>query len=111
VQPVAPGGTVPEYPEVETTRPVLEASASGEEIDRVRPVHVATLKTIAPPPSALDGRRFGAIDLRGKHLLLRTDDGELVLHVHQMTAARISVLVTWARRPRFRSTSKAAEAP
>ncbi|MFQ5426640.1 MAG: DNA-formamidopyrimidine glycosylase family protein, partial [Gaiellales bacterium] len=91
---------MPEYPEVETVRRQLEASLEGGVIGRVGPVHVATLRTIEPPVSALAGRTFGAIDRRGKHLLLPTADGELVLHIHQMTAGRISVLEAAARRPR-----------
>ncbi len=56
---------------------------------RPGPAHIATLKTFDPPLAALEGRRFSGAERRGKRLLFPTDDGELVLLVHLMTAGRL----------------------
>src|SRR5439155_14109767 len=56
------------------------------------PAHVATLKTFDPPLSALEGRRLTGAERRAKRLLFPTDDGELVLLVHLMTAGRLRFL-------------------
>ena len=61
-------------------------------IERAGPAHIATLKTFEPPLSALDGRRLAGASRRGKRLLFPTDDGELVLLVHLMTAGRLRYL-------------------
>ena len=61
---------------------------------------MATLKTFDPPLSALEGRRFAGARRRGKHLLFPTDDGELVLHVHLMSAGRIRFLEPGAKGPK-----------
>ena len=50
---------------------------------------MATLKTFHPPLAALEGRRLAGARRRGKHLLFPSEDGELVLHVHLMSAGRI----------------------
>lgn len=64
------------------------------------PAHVATLKTFDPPLAALEGRRLAGARRRGKHLLFPTDDGDLVLHVHLMSAGRIRFLEPGARAPK-----------
>lgn len=69
-------------------------------VAKAGPAHVATLKTFDPPLSALEGRRFAGARRRGKHLLFPTDDGELVLHVHLMSAGRIRFLEPAAKGPK-----------
>jgi formamidopyrimidine-DNA glycosylase len=83
---------VPELPEVEALRRALDDPVRAFPIEKAGPAHVATLKTFDPPLAALDGRRFDGAERRGKRLLFRTDDGELVLLVHQMSAGRIRYL-------------------
>jgi formamidopyrimidine-DNA glycosylase len=80
---------MPEIPEVEAWRRALNDPVSAFPITSAGPAHVATLKTFEPPLSALQGRRFGGAERRGKRLLFPTDDGELVLLVHLMTAGRL----------------------
>ena len=80
---------MPEIPEVEAWRRALNDSVSAFPITRAGPAHVATLKTFDPPLSALEGRRFAGAERRAKRLLFPTDDGELVLLVHLMTAGRL----------------------
>ena len=69
-------------------------------VEKAGPAHVATLKTFDPPLAALEGRRLAGARRRGKHLLFPTDDGELVLHVHLMSAGRIRYLEPGAKGPK-----------
>jgi formamidopyrimidine-DNA glycosylase len=69
-------------------------------IEKAGPAHVATLKTFDPPLAALEGRRLAGARRRGKHLLFPTGDGELVLHVHLMSAGRIRYLEASAKQPK-----------
>ena len=61
-------------------------------IVRAGPAHVATLKTFDPPLATLEGRRLAGARRRAKRLLFPTEDGELVLLVHLMTAGRLRYL-------------------
>jgi formamidopyrimidine-DNA glycosylase len=83
---------VPEYPEMEAWRRELNDSVSAFPIARAGPAHIATLKTYDPPIQALEGKRFSGVERRAKRLLFPTDDGELVLLVHLMTAGRLRYL-------------------
>ncbi len=91
---------MPELPEVEAWVRELDPLVSFSPIDRAGPAHVATLKTIDPPLSALEGRRLAGARRRGKHLLFPTEDGELVLRVHLMTAGRLRFLQPGAKGPK-----------
>src|SRR5438874_12995871 len=74
---------------MEAWRRALNDPVSAFPIVKAGPAHVATLKTFDPPLSALQGRRLRGAERRGKRLLFPTDDGELVLLVHLMTAGRL----------------------
>ncbi|MGB2954200.1 MAG: DNA-formamidopyrimidine glycosylase family protein, partial [Gaiellaceae bacterium] len=91
---------MPELPEVEALRAALDDPVRAFPVEKAGPAHVATLKTIDPPLSALDGRRFAGARRRGKRLLLPTDDGELVLLVHQMSAGRLRYLRAGEKGPK-----------
>jgi formamidopyrimidine-DNA glycosylase len=80
---------MPEFPEMEAWRQALDEPVRAFPVAKAGPAHVATLKTYDPPLSALEGRRFEGVDRRGKRLLFPTDDGDLVLLVHLMTAGRL----------------------
>ena len=90
---------MPELPEVEAWVRELDPHVSRAPVDTARPGHVATLKTFDPPPSALEGRSFAGARRRGKNLLFPTDDGELVLRVHLMSAGRLRYLPPGKKRP------------
>ena len=77
---------------MEAWRRALEPQVTAGTIVKAGPAHIATLKTFDPPLKALEGRRFDALDREGKRLLFRTDDGELVLLIHLMTAGRLKWL-------------------
>jgi formamidopyrimidine-DNA glycosylase len=80
---------VPELPEVEAWVRALDGPVAAAPVERAGPGHVATVKTIDPPLRELEGRRFAGARRRGKNLLFPTDDGELVLRVHLMSAGRL----------------------
>ena len=83
---------MPEIPEMEAWRRALDDPVSAFPALPRGPAHVATLKTFDPPLGALEGRRFSGVARRGKRLLFPTDDGELVVLVHLMTAGRLRFL-------------------
>jgi formamidopyrimidine-DNA glycosylase len=80
---------MPEYPEMEAWRRQLDGPVRAFPIATAGPAHIATLKTYDPPLAALEGRRFEGVERRGKRLLFPTEDRELVLLVHLMTAGRL----------------------
>jgi formamidopyrimidine-DNA glycosylase len=92
---------MPEYPEVEAYRRVLDPAVSRASVAKAGPAHVATLKTFEPPLAALEGRRLAGADRRGKHLLFPTAEGDLVLHVHLMSAGRIRFLEPGTKAPKM----------
>jgi formamidopyrimidine-DNA glycosylase len=83
---------VPELPEMEAWRRALDGQVSAAPIERAGPAHVATLKTFDPPLRSLDGEALSGAERRGKRLLFPTEDGELVLMVHLMSAGRLKYL-------------------
>jgi formamidopyrimidine-DNA glycosylase len=91
---------MPELPEVEAWVRELDPLVSAQPIERAGPAHVATLKTIDPPLSALEGRRLEGAERRAKNLLFPTEDGELVLRIHLMSAGRIRFLAPGAKGPK-----------
>jgi formamidopyrimidine-DNA glycosylase len=91
---------VPELPEIEAWRRALDRAVSAFPIERAGPAHIATLKTFDPPLTALEGRRLAGAERRGKRLLFPTEDGELVLLVHLMTAGRLRFLSAGEKGPK-----------
>jgi len=91
---------MPELPEIEAWRRALDEPVSAFPIERAGPAHVATLKTIQPPLSTLEGRRLAGARRRAKRLLFPTDDGELVLMVHLMSAGRLRYLRAGEKGPK-----------
>jgi formamidopyrimidine-DNA glycosylase len=80
---------MPELPEVEAWRRELDPEVKRVPIEKAGPAHIATLKTFDPPLSALDGEGLQGARRRGKRFLFPTDDDELVLMVHLMSAGRL----------------------
>jgi formamidopyrimidine-DNA glycosylase len=77
---------------MEAWRRALDGPVSAFPIEKAGPAHIATLKTVDPPLSTLEGRRLAGAERRAKRLLFPTEDGELVLLVHLMTAGRLRYL-------------------
>src|SRR3954453_637709 len=85
---------------MEAWRRALDEPVRAFPIQQAGPAHIATLKTFEPPLSALDGRRLVGAERRAKRLLFPTDDGELVLLVHLMSAGRLRYLRPGDRGPK-----------
>jgi formamidopyrimidine-DNA glycosylase len=83
---------MPELPEIEAWRRALDDPVSAFPIVKAGPAHVATLKTFDPPLSTLEGRRLAGAERRAKRLLFPTEDGELVVLLHLMSAGRLRYL-------------------
>jgi formamidopyrimidine-DNA glycosylase len=90
---------------MEAWRRALDEPVSAFPIVKAGPAHIATLKTFDPPLSTLEGRRLAGAERRAKRLLFPTEDGELVLLVHLMSAGRIRYLragEAGPKKPAFR---------
>src|SRR5438552_8528354 len=98
----APSGKklLPELPEMEAWRRALDEPVRAFPVELAGPAHIATLKTFDPPLSALDGKRLAGAERRGKRLLFPTEDGELVLLAHLMTAGRLRYLAPGEKGPK-----------
>ena len=86
---------------MEALRRALDEPVRADAIQRAGPAHVATLKTFEPPLSSLAGRRLAAARRRGKRLLFPTEDRELVLMVHLMSAGRLRYLTPGEAGPKL----------
>ena len=91
---------MPELPEMEAWRRALDGPVSAFPIEKAGPAHIATLKTFDPPLAELEGRRLRGAERRAKRLLFPTEDGELVLLVHLMTAGRLRYLRAGEKGPK-----------
>src|SRR5205823_3848376 len=91
---------MPELPEMEAWRRALNDPVSAFPIEQAGPAHIATLKTFDPPLSAIEGRRLAGAERRAKRLLFPTEDGELVLLVHLMSAGRLRYLRAGDKEPK-----------
>src|SRR5213596_2752743 len=91
---------MPELPEMEAWRRALDDPVRAFPIERAGPAHVATLKTFDPPLSALEGRRLVGARRRAKRLLFPTEDGDLVILVHLMTAGRLRFIRPGEKGPK-----------
>jgi formamidopyrimidine-DNA glycosylase len=91
---------MPELPEMEAWRRQLDEPVSASAVAKAGPAHIATLKTFDPPLDALEGRRFRGAERCGKRLLFPTEDGELVLLVHLMTAGRLRIVQPGGAAPK-----------
>jgi formamidopyrimidine-DNA glycosylase len=91
---------MPELPEVEAWRRALNDPVSAFPIEKAGPAHVATLKTFDPPLRELEGRQLAGAQRRAKRLLFPTEDGELALLVHLMSAGRLRYLQAGEKGPK-----------
>jgi formamidopyrimidine-DNA glycosylase len=91
---------MPELPEVEAWRRQLDENVKRFPIEKAGPAHIATLKTFDPPLSVLEGEGFQGARRRAKRFLFPTDDDELVLMVHLMSAGRLRYLRPGEKGPK-----------
>jgi formamidopyrimidine-DNA glycosylase len=81
---------MPELPEVEITARLIGAAVAGAQVESTLAPGVNALKTFDPPLDALDGTRLSGVGRRGKHLVVESDAG-LVLLIHLMSAGRFQL--------------------
>lgn len=81
---------MPELPEVEITARRLDEALRGTEILSALAPGVKAMRTFDPPLSALEGQKVERVGRRGKHLLVETSGG-LVLLIHLMSAGRLQL--------------------
>jgi len=91
---------MPELPEVEAWVRELDPLVSRAPVASAGPAHIATLKTFDPPIAELEGRRFAGAERRGKNLLFPTEERDLVLRVHLMSAGRLRYLPPGGKGPK-----------
>ncbi len=74
---------MPELPEVETIRRVLETKLVGRRIEHIRVSHEKPLRpqTARVLQTHARSQRFRAVERRAKYLLLRLDAGALLVHL------------------------------
>lgn len=85
---------------MEAARRTLDPLVARAPVAKAGPAHVATLKTFDPPLASLEGRSLAGARRRGKHLLFPAEGGDLVLHVHLMSAGRVRFLEPGAKGPK-----------
>jgi len=81
---------MPELPEVEIVARLIGTAVAGARVESALAPGVNALKTFDPPLHALDGSRLVGLRRRGKHLLIESDAG-LVLLIHLMSAGRLQL--------------------
>lgn len=91
---------MPELPELEVIREVLERQVVGARVKRLEVVRPLVLRCLAAgdPAELLSGRRVEAVSRRGKFLLLRLE-GELELAINPMLVGRLQLAAAGERRP------------
>jgi formamidopyrimidine-DNA glycosylase len=101
---------MPELPEVETVRRGLEPALAGALLSMVE-ARRPDLRFPLPPRFAarLTGRRVGALERRGKYLLLGLDGGETLLIHLGMTGRFVVENGEVARRPGLHALAAAAD--
>lgn len=78
---------MPELPDLETLKEVLQRRILGREIVNARALRPGILKSITPPLDSLKGKAFVSVARRGKYLILSLEP-KLHLVVHLMLAGR-----------------------
>ena len=79
---------MPELPDVELYLQALRPRVQDRRLDRVRLGNPFVVRTIDPPPGALDGRTVIAARRLGKRIVFEFE-GELFLIIHLMIAGRL----------------------
>ena len=81
---------MPEMPEIQALAERVGEAVAGSTFERFDLLQFSSLKTVAPRPSELVGRRVGAVARRGKYLILELEGGDRIL-VHLSQGGRLDV--------------------
>jgi formamidopyrimidine-DNA glycosylase len=74
---------MPELPEVQALSERIGAQLAGARLVRAQPLAFSALKTVLPPPEALEGKRLDQVGRRGKFLVLSFEELTLLIHLSQ----------------------------
>jgi len=74
---------MPELPEIQALAERIGSALLGARIAGAEPLSFAGLKTVAPPPSDLAGKRLEEVGRRGKFLLLHAEGLSVAIHLSQ----------------------------
>jgi formamidopyrimidine-DNA glycosylase len=89
---------MPELPDVTVYVEALEQRIVGQTLNRVRLASPFLLRTVDPPPSALEGKKVIGITRVGKRIVIAFED-ELFIVIHLMIAGRFKWLPAGAKIP------------
>jgi formamidopyrimidine-DNA glycosylase len=81
---------MPELPEMQALAERLDVAIGGSVVAGVDPLGFTALKTVAPTPDELVGRKVTNVGRRGKYLVLNLDGGVRIL-VHLSQAGRLDI--------------------
>lgn len=74
---------MPELPEVQALAERLDALLADARFVRAQPLAFSALKTVAPSPEELTGKRLERVERRGKFLVFAMEDLRLLIHLSQ----------------------------
>jgi formamidopyrimidine-DNA glycosylase len=74
---------VPELPEIQALAERIEARLSGAQLNQIEPLSFSALKTVAPLPADVVGKRLSSVGRRGKFLVLGLESVHLLVHLSQ----------------------------
>jgi formamidopyrimidine-DNA glycosylase len=78
---------MPELPDIVIYLDALERRILGHQLDRIRIANPFLLRTISPPPQAVQGARVSHLRRLGKRIVITFDNG-ISLVIHLMIAGR-----------------------
>ena len=85
---------MPELPDVEVYRSCIADRVVGETFERLRLKSPFVLRSVAPRPAEVEGRKVAAVSRLGKRIVLELEDEAFVV-VHLMVAGRFQ----WKEKP------------
>jgi formamidopyrimidine-DNA glycosylase len=74
---------MPESPEMQALSERIGSALTGATFERAEPMSFSSLKTFAPPPEELRGKRLDGVGRRGKFLVMALDELRLLIHLSQ----------------------------
>jgi formamidopyrimidine-DNA glycosylase len=74
---------MPELPEIQALAERIEAQLSGAELVQLEPLSFSALKTVAPSPADVLGKRLTSVGRRGKYLDVSLESVHLLVHLSQ----------------------------
>jgi formamidopyrimidine-DNA glycosylase len=74
---------MPELPEIQALAERIEARLAGAQLLQLELLSFSALKTVAPSPADIVGKRLTSLGRRGKYLILSLESVHILLHLSQ----------------------------